>query len=574
VNGRHRTSSLQSNGLRALAAGMVLPLLVIAGVYGGYRLMSTSGCSANVRLTVAASPEIAPAVREAAARWVKTQPRVLDQCVDVDVSAVPSADVAAAIAGDHGVNVNGVGQADGRTQVPHVWIPDSSIWLQRMRTVRDDIVPVSAPSIARSPVVLAVPEPTARTLGWVNTKLTWQSVMQQMVTDTRMHPGIVDPNRDSAAIATLLSISAIQSTLGPGGDQLTVAAMKALLEGKSELPSALLLRFPRNADVKTVATSMNLAPLSEQAVFGYNANRPVVKLVALYPEPAPVPLDFPYVVLPRLSADKVAAAGALQDALAGAEFRNLLAAQDLRAADGTTGAGLTLGPSAVPAGPAVPVPEATAIDKALLLWTEVTRPARMLAVMDVSGSMATPVATAGGLSRQQVAVEAAATGLGLCSDAWAVGLWVFSTQMDGDLDYRQLVPIDELMRQRDQLIAALGGVKPNPKGNTALYDTLLAAYKTVQSGWDPERGNTVLVITDGRNDDPKGLTLDQLVAQLKKTAAADKPVKIIIIGVGPDVSEPELTRVTSTTGGAVFLAPDPAKVGSVFLRALAVDTTN
>jgi hypothetical protein len=235
---------------------------------------------------------------------------------------------------------------------------------------------------------------------------------------------------------------------------------------------------------------------------------------------------------------------------------------------------LTLGPSAVPAGAPVPIPEATAIDKALLLWTEVTRPARMLAVMDVSASMATPVATAGGSSRQQVAVEAASTGIGLCSDAWAVGLWVFSTQMDGDLDYRQLVPLDELMRDREQLLAALGGVKPNPKGNAGLYDTVLAAYKTVQSGWDPDRGNTVLVITDGRNDDAKGLTLDQLVAQLKKTAVADKPVRVIFIGVGPDVSEQELARVTSTTGGAVFLAPDPAKVGGVFLRALALDTTS
>ena len=56
--------------------------------------------------------------------------------------------------------------------------------------------------------------------------------------------------------------------------------------------------------------------------------------------------------------------------------------------------------------------------------------------------------------------------------------------------------------------------------------------------------------------------------------AEDTTLRNPIFGVGPDVSEPELTRVTSTTGGAVFLAPDPAKVGAVFLRALALDTTN
>src|SRR5262245_28005060 len=186
--------------------------------------MASSACSASVRLTVAASPEIAPAVREAASRWVRTQPRVQDQCIDVDVAAVQSAEVAAAIAGDHGVNISGIGQADGRTQVPQVWIPDSSIWLQRMRSVAEDIVP----PIARSPVVLALPEPIARTLGWVNTKLTWAAVMQQLATDTRMHPGIVDPNRDSAAISTLLSISSVKPTLGADGEQLAVAALKAM----------------------------------------------------------------------------------------------------------------------------------------------------------------------------------------------------------------------------------------------------------------------------------------------------------------------------------------------------------
>jgi Ca-activated chloride channel homolog len=574
VNGRHRTSSLRSNGLRALAAGMVLPLLVIAGVYGGYRLMATPGCAGNVRLTVAASPEIAPAIREAAARWVKTQPRVLDQCVDVDVSSVQSADVAAAIAEDHGVNVNGVGQADGRTQVPQVWIPDSSIWLQRMRSVRDDIVPVSAPSLARSPVVLALPEPTARTLGWVNTKLTWVAVMQQLISDTRLHPGIVDPHRDSAAIATLLSISSIVPSLGAQGEQLSIATMKSLLDGKSELPSALLLRFPRNGDAKTIAAAMNVAPLSEQAVFGYNENKPAVRLVALYPEPAPVALDFPFAVLPRLPADKVAAAGALQDALAGPEFRNLLAEQNLRAADGTAGKGLTLGPSATPPGPPVPVPDAPAIDRALLLWTEVTRPGRMLAVIDVSASMATAVPSAGGQSRQQVAIAGAMAGFGLCADTWAVGVWTFSSQMDGDLAYRQVVPIGQLEMQRAQVIGGLGGIRTNPKGSTGLYSTLLAAYKTVQNGWDPDRGNTVLAITDGRNDDPRGPSLDQLVAQLKGLVNADRPVKIIVIGIGTDVSEADLTRITSTTGGAVFLAADPAKIGEVFLRALALDTSN
>src|SRR4029077_18798537 len=139
------------------------------------------------------APEIAPAVTEAADRWERTKPKVDSECVKVDVVSVQTPDAAAAIMQDHGVKLDGVGQADGRVQVPQVWIPDSSTWLQRMRTVRDDIVPSAAPSIARSPVVLAMAEPTARSLGWVEHRLTWSTVLQRMATDTRMHPGIVDP---------------------------------------------------------------------------------------------------------------------------------------------------------------------------------------------------------------------------------------------------------------------------------------------------------------------------------------------------------------------------------------------
>jgi hypothetical protein len=194
----------------------------------------------------------------------------------------------------------------------------------------------------------------------------------------------------------------------------------------------------------------------------------------------------------------------------------------------------------------------------------------MLAVMDVSGSMNTPVPTAGGATRQQVAVAASRAGLGLFDDSWSVGLWVFSTKMDGNRDYRQLVPIGPLTKQRDAIDSALAGIAPNPTGNTGLYDTVFDAYKTVLSGWDPDRVNDLVIITDGRNEDPGGLTLDQLVGKLKAINNPDQPIQVIILGIGTEVSEPELKRITATTGGEVFLAPDPSKIGDIFLRALAL----
>jgi Ca-activated chloride channel family protein len=570
VTGRHLAPSLRSNGIRALAAALILPLVVIGAVYGAYRLVLTSGCSGSVQLSVAASPDIAPAIQEAASRWVKTAPRVLKTCIGVEVVAGQPADVAATIANDHGVKLDGVGQADGKTRVPDVWIPDSSTWLQRMRGVRDDIVPVGATSVARSPVVLAIPETTARSMGWLNTKLTWATVLQRMATDTRMHPGIVDPTRDAVGVSTLVAMSAAVPTLGPQGDQLAVSAVKSLLGGKSQLQSALLARFPRDTSPKALSTALTLAPLSEQALLAYNATSPPVPLAAAYPVPAPIALDYPFTVLPRISPEKAAAAEALRAVLSGADFRDLLAKQQLRAPDGTAGAGLTLGPNAPPASPVTPIPEQAVIDKALQLWVQIIRPARMLAVMDVSGSMSTPVPTAGGASRQDVAIAAARAGLGLFDDSWFVGLWTFSTGVNGDKDYQQLIPIGPLISQRGPLDAALSAIKPHPAGNTGLYDTVLDGYKAVQNGWDADRVNDLIIITDGRNDDPSGLNLDQLIDSLKHIQDPQQPIQVVFLGIGGDVSEPELQRITNTTGGEVFISADPSKIGDIFLKALAL----
>ena len=92
-----------------------------------------------------------------------------------------------------------------------------------------------------------------------------------------------------------------------------------------------------------------------------------------------------------------------------------------------------------------------------------TVPGRMLAVIDVSGSMATKVPTAGGATREAVTVAAARAGLGLFDDRWSVGLWTFSTNLDGTLPYKQLVPIGPLSTGRPAMQSALARIAPIPQ---------------------------------------------------------------------------------------------------------------
>jgi Mg-chelatase subunit ChlD len=213
-----------------------------------------------------------------------------------------------------------------------------------------------------------------------------------------------------------------------------------------------------------------------------------------------------------------------------------------------------------------------AIERALSTWTAITLPARMLAVIDVSGSMLQRVPSAGNATRAQVTAEAARRGLGLFDDSWAVGLWAFATELVGKRDYRELAPIGPLTSNRNRLAAGLNELAPKRNGGTGLYDTLLAAYKTVQAGWDPGRVNSVVMLTDGENEDDKGIKLPQLLDELKRIKDPKRPIQVVLVGIGPSVGPGALRQITGVTGGGVFTTEDPAKIGDIFLQAVALRT--
>ncbi|GAA1503199.1 substrate-binding domain-containing protein [Dactylosporangium maewongense] len=555
-----------------MGAAAVAVLVVLAGSWYAFRKYSQPSCGASTKLTVSAPSDIAPALKQQVADW-SAQAKTGDGCVDVEVIEAASADVAAAIAATSKKSLTGVGQANGKTRIPDVWVPDSSLWLQRLRAVNPAGLPADAKSIARSPIVVAVPEPIATTsFGWPQTKIKYTDLIGKVAGDQKVKLGIVEPSRDSTGLAGLMTLAAA-ATASAGGNQTqatqtATAALRALAAGRSSLRDDLMQKFPRGSDPQALSAGLTVAPLSEQAVIQYNAQQPPVRLAAIYAEPAPLALDYPFVIL---SKERTAAAEQLLKVLGGDQFRDRLGAIGLRGSDGVAGKGFqtpTGAPTSLTAGQ---VPDAAAIEGLLTKWQAITLPARMLAVIDVSGSMLTKVPTAGGADRMTVTLEAARRGMQLFDDSWALGVWTFSTQLDGAKDYKQLVPIGPLVSQRNQCLQALQGIRPKQNGDTALYDTILAGYKAVQSGWDQGRINSLIVMTDGENDDPAGgLSLEQLIAELKATADPAKPIQVILIGIGDKVGEGAMRQITDAVGGGTFVAPDPAKIGDIFLQAISL----
>jgi hypothetical protein len=560
----------------AVAASALALVVVAAGSWFGYRELVQPSCSGQIQLTVAVASELAPAVDDAATQWVEDGAAVGGTCIAVNVTASDPVEVAAVVAAKHGAVLAGVGQAPGTAVAPDVWIPDSSTWLLRLKKDATAFAPTNGASIARSPVVVAMPEPIATRLGWPNAKLGWNDLLNQVNSSKPLRTGIVEPTRDAAGLSGLLSLA----TAAGGDQQRQIGALRALATGRSALRNDLLARFPTSKDPTAIASGLGAAALSEEDVIEYNSKQPPVPLAALYLDPAPAPLDYPFAVLPGIDPDKAAAARVLYELLTTSSFRDRLAAQALRAPDGNWGKGFAApqgapspagGPPTAPStgGTAAGGLDADSIDRVVSSWSIATQTGRMLAVIDVSGSMKAEVPSANNRSREEVTVEAARRGLGLFDDSWSIGLWTFSTNLVGNRDYRQLVDIGPLSSNRGKLESALSTIRPS-SGDTGLYDTMLAAYEEVQEDWQAGRVNSVVLFTDGKNEDADGISQATLLAELKKRADPERPVQVILIGIGDEVSKAELESITKVTGGGAFVAKNPTEISGIFLRAIAL----
>lgn len=216
-------------------------------------------------------------------------------------------------------------------------------------------------------------------------------------------------------------------------------------------------------------------------------------------------------------------------------------------------------------------PTTEVIGKTLQSWASLSMSAHSLAVIDVSGSMAEKV-PGSTMTRMQLTLAAAESGLKLFPDSAALGLWVYSQNIgSGGADYHKLVEIRQLSpAQRQKLVGQLRAITARVGGGTGLYDTVIAAVREGLATYDSGRVNTVLLFTDGQGnqDDPGSLTLDQTVRELEQLQDPARPVRLIALGIGPAADATELNRLARATGGRSYIARNPNDLQSVFIDAL------
>jgi Mg-chelatase subunit ChlD len=93
----------------------------------------------------------------------------------------------------------------------------------------------------------------------------------------------------------------------------------------------------------------------------------------------------------------------------------------------------------------------------------------------------------------------------------------------------------------------------------------------MRKAYDPDAFNTVVLFTDGRNEDADGPSLASTLAQLTRDAKANPGQRVQIVGIamGPDADLEALEELADATGGEAYRANSPEALQTVLFDALA-----
>ena len=595
MSGRHRSYAAQQQqntrstfptGLIAAGAAIVVAGGVVffavhdknpAHATGQPSSPGSAACANPVTLTVAASPDIAPVLTQIAAQ---------NTCTHITVNSAEAADVAGYL--------DGTAKGSNITAQPDVWIPDTSLWLDVAHSTPagKNTVAAAGTPIATTPLVLGMPQPLAQSLGWPAKSIGWADLLTNQQSTAPWDLAVPDPTASGpglAAITTIQGLTIQAAGADPTAKQTAELKLTAIFKGMSNHVqgslTTLLTSLP-SAEA-TSATSGGIAafPATEQKIAAYNTARPAVPLAAIYPTEGTVMFDYPYVESTRLDPEHTQAANAFLAALQTPTAITDLQAIGFRDAKGTAGPTLTTANGVNPALPPLLPADTThtAAPTALHTWGTISEQTRGLLVLDVSGSMGLTVPgqfdqNGKPLTRLQMTEAACLGGMPLFGDTSELGLWTFTTKPQGGATvHTELVPMGPLggavngTPRRTVLAAAFQNLTVQGGSRNGLYDTVLDAYTTVQTGWAANKSNAVVIFTDGKDDGLNSMSSSQLIAKLQALKAADPthPVRVLVIALGKGVDLTVLKKVTAATDGQAIYAATAQQIGAAALEGFA-----
>ena len=589
--------------IAAVVVGLVAVLAVRSATSGGEDASTkqapvSGGDQGCVTLALTASSEKAALLSQIAEDYAKDDGEAGGSCARVVVTSKASGGATTALARGWDAQVDG--------PRPDVWSPASSSWtglLRQQTSARDlpDLVgDAKPPSIARTPLVIAMPKPMAQALGWPTKALGWGDILA-LANDPQgwarfgkpygaFKLGKTNPNFSTsglnATVGTYFAATQRSSDLSLKdlADPKVIAYVKAVESAVvhyGDTTLTFLSNLQKADDAGQGLSYVSAVTVEEKSVWDYNQGNPTgdpktlgkhakprTPLVSIYPKEGTLYSDNPFVTLNASWVDDAKRAVA-QDFLAFVQAdrsQKLFAQAAFRDFEGTAGSRITLADGMIPDQPKVVLnPPAPAVLAGVKdSWERTRKRAKVLLVLDVSGSMGEAVGSAGA-SKLDLAKKAAASAVGLLAKDDQLSLWIFSTQQKGELPYRELVPFGPAGTQAPLARRQIAELQAD--GGTGLYATVRAAARSLSAAYDPQRINAVVVLTDGRNEFPADSNIDSLTAELDREDA-DRTVRVFPIAYGDDADIGELTKIADAAKAAAYDASDPASIDKVLTAVL------
>ncbi len=590
-----RQTPRRQTALWPVAVIVTAVVLVGAAVVTIMKSNAGTACSDTIRLRMAVSQDTVGLLQESAGAYNK-QARVDGRCVQVTVDTHNSGTTMEALA--HGWQE----VPDGPR--PDIWSPASSTWVTLLRAraqVLGKQPPVSATApepIATSPLTIAMPKPMAQALGWPNRSIGWRQ-LTDLARDPKGwarygHPewgafklGKTNPHLSTSGLNA--TIAAYFAATGTTTDLTTqnvtdpqneafVRDLERSIVHYGDITMTFLANLRQADDAGRALSYISAVTVEESSVWAYNQGdptgdpalmgkrgKPRTPLVAIYPTEGTVYSDHPFVPLTWMSAEQQKAAADFLAYLHG-KGQRLFRDWGYRDPSFKPGPKITAADGLLPTEPrtTLSLPSADVLIKLLDTWDTLRKPARVLLVVDRSGSMQATVPGTG-LSKVDLAKKAADQALGEFQSQDSVGLWQFSADLPGGKDWQSLQPIAPMdTAHRTDLKRSIDGLQVN--GGTGLYNTTADAYAAVKNGADPGSINAVVVLTDGRNERTGGLDLETLLGRLGDRTG--QPVRVFTIAYGADADQGILRQIAQASDGAEYDSSDPNSIQEVLTEVI------
>ena len=497
---------------------------------------------------------------------------------------------------------------------PTVWSPAARSWgailNQRLGTSGPSaMAPDDAPSFMLTPLVIAMPKPMATALGWPKTPIGYGDLLALAKDPTgwtsKGHPewgtfklGKTNPNFSTSGLSATIAqyYAATGKRRGLALEDLNrpevkeyAKAVESSVVHYGDITMTFLNNWFRADKRGTALTYASAVAVEEKSLIDYNlgnpdgildpgevARKPRVPLVAIYPKEGTLFSDNPLFTLNAswVSAEQKLGAAAFADFVRTPTNQKRVLEFGFRPGNAAVAVGTPIVASngVDPNEPkaALDVPAPKVLVGLLDRWAEQRKGARVLFVMDVSGSMGELADDATSDTKLDLAKRATIAALDEFKADDDIGLTIFSTDVGGlGIDTVEVIPIGAVATNREQMAEAVRNL--TPVQGTPLYSTATAALQRMKANLDPTRINAVVLLTDGRNEDlDPNDDGDQLQALLNAGRAGSEgrlqsPVRLFPIAYGKDADLATLKRIAEATDAAAYDASDPASIEKVLV---------